>query len=519
MSGRFTSVIMLISSLRIVVGRLRRPQLSRCRWAILLIGCCASFAQSAATQSKGGATPWIDVADRRYVARFRDLLLSESRRDLEAGWALAQDLGRPVAPLLWDQAGRERSNVGKRLSLLIAALLAGGVASDERLLDFLSRQRPLLQERTMASLWLALGPRRARPRPGIVKRLLGPNKEPEDLLALAVWLAASRFPGSVGDVTPVDTGDPGMLAGAVFAGISAARSATQRHWRGAHRHSDLFIRGALLGQGWRLNLLGDEPDLLGRATRLIRTDSGASSEVRAASVLLLARTGRLETEIQQMGWQDLQVAASQSACRAALASRLRPTAMARDPEPGKLAAAYASWTPVSRVLRESAAWSADPRIRHHIAVALAARLCAATSGDPIDLVLPAVPEWSLVLWASGAPGVDLGEPADGRLASLVKLALQGRAARAAVGRELEQTLWRWGSHPGLAPWQLERGLVRDLLLVGSREGGRYQPELDAHLRYSPTGLDRDDSFFDLAAALYDFTGRRRRSVPEEYRLY
>ena len=104
--------------------------------------------------------------------------MSDARRDLEAGWALAQDLGRPVAPLLWDQARREGSNVDKRLALLIAALLAGGVSGDDRLFDFMSQQKPLLQERTMASLWIALGPRRNRPRPDVVKRLLGPNCDP-----------------------------------------------------------------------------------------------------------------------------------------------------------------------------------------------------------------------------------------------------------------------------------------------------------------------------------------------------
>ena len=80
-------------------------------------------------------------------------------------------------------------------------------------------------------------------------------------------------------------------------------------------------------------------------------------------------------------------------------------------------------------------------------------------------------------------------------------------------------LWRWGSHPRIGPWRAERELIRDLLLVGSRAGTRYQPELPSHLRYFATGLDRDDAFFDLASALYEFTARQRTSVPSEHRLF
>ena len=52
------------------------------------------------------------------MSRFRDLLLSDTRSDLEVGWALAQDLGRPMAPLLWDQVIREGANVDKRLEYI-----------------------------------------------------------------------------------------------------------------------------------------------------------------------------------------------------------------------------------------------------------------------------------------------------------------------------------------------------------------------------------------------------------------
>ena len=80
-------------------------------------------------------------------------------------------------------------------------------------------------------------------------------------------------------------------------------------------------------------------------------------------------------------------------------------------------------------------------------------------------------------------------------------------------------LWRWGSHPRVGVWRAERQLIRDLLLVGSRSGARYQPERPPHLRYFATGLDRDDSFFDLASALYEFTRRPRTPVPLAHRIF
>ena len=205
------------------------------RASLLLIGCLGVAPQMAAAQSLDRDGPWISEADRRYTTRFQALLLSGGIRDVTVGWELAADLGRPVAPLLWRLVERERSNVEKRLALMTAALIAGGAAEDARLFSYLEKEKAMLPERVMASLWVALGPARSRPRSDMVRRFLGPNREPETLLAVAVRLAAARFPGAADSVAQLESSDPGLLAAAVFACMPASRSAAARQWRGEVR--------------------------------------------------------------------------------------------------------------------------------------------------------------------------------------------------------------------------------------------------------------------------------------------
>ena len=108
---------------------------------------------------------------------------------------------------------------------------------------------------------------------------------------------------------------------------------------------------------------------------------------------------------------------------------------------------------------------------------------------------------------------------DPQLQTALELVADGRMPRAALRQVLEEALWRWGSHPGLAPWQHERLLVRDLLLSGSNAGGgKYQAHVQPDRRYYPTGLDRNDGFFVVAVALYEFMIRPRAPLPPEHRL-
>ena len=61
-------------------------------------------------------------------------------------------------------------------------------------------------------------------------------------------------------------------------------------------------------------------------------------------------------------------------------------------------------------------------------------------------------------------------------------------------------------------------LVRDLLLLGSRQGGKYMPHRWSGQRYFAAGIDKDDAFFNIAVPLWDFLSRPRLPLPPEYRL-
>lgn len=495
------------------------PAPSPRRWAsALLIGCLLTSPQIASGQSPSEQDPWIRAGDRRYERRFRALLIEESSRDLRAGWLLAQRLGRPVVPMLWALLDSERSNVERRLAVLGAALVAGGAAEDERLFAFLDQDRAMLPERVMASLWIALGPKRTRSMRGALERILGPNKEPEELLAVAARLACARAQPDAPPSAPLVSDDPGLLAAAAFSGMPVARTFAERQWRSQHRDASLFRRAAFLADRRAVGHPEREPALLERAQRALKERSVGGAKERDAAVLLLAAAAALDAQQPGLDWRQLRIVASQPASETFLRSKLQPTPLARDPQPERLAAAFALRMPMEQVVRSRDTWGQDSRICSSVAVALAARLCVAPEEVSLDFDLPGVPEWAFVKWAAGGPFEVQGEIRDPRLAKLAAVLANGRASVEAVRQELELALWRWRSHPSLAVWQLERALVRDLLLVGSRSGGKYAPGIAPHLRYFPAGLDRDDSFFDVAVALFEFTGASPGPVPSEHRL-
>jgi hypothetical protein len=120
--------------------------------------------------------------------------------------------------------------------------------------------------------------------------------------------------------------------------------------------------------------------------------------------------------------------------------------------------------------------------------------------------------------ASGARATGDGTVADPQLQASLELCRQGRLPRGALRTHLEEAMWRAGSHPRLAPFELERALVRDLLLSGSNPGNKYQMLVRLHQRYSPSGMDRNDPFFALAVPVFDFLAKPRSPMPAEHRL-
>lgn len=494
------------------------------RW-IVAIGTLGALPQAAICQdfppaSTGGAG-WIGPREERFRDRFRQTLLAVPTRDLASGWQLASDLGRPTVPLLWDLLQAERSNVERRLAVLAAAILAGGTNEDERLFAWLDQQRPMLEERVLAAMLVALGPRRTRPVPGFWSKLQGPGKSTEQILTIAVRLAAARVPGLDGTAPTVLDDDPGIAAATVYTGTSISPVLANKLGRNStERHAELFWRATLLC-GARQVAEGQPvtESLVARAREFSALSGDQFAAVRAAAMLFRVRARDVRAEGNRPDARLLHVATSDIASARLLRGWLAPAAQPRDEEPHRLAVTYALSREVAEVVADRATWSADPRIDEHVAVALAWRLLGDDAKTPIDVALPTVPEWNFVRWASGASIDASAEVADPRLARALVLAAAGRMPRSAMRAALEEALWRWGSHPGLVTWEQERLLVRDLLLVGSNPGGsKYVPHVVAEQRYRPTGIGPDDTFFRVASSVFDFVTRPPGPLPAEYRI-
>lgn len=459
--------------------------------------------------------------DSRFRERFAALLFPGARLDLAAGWQLATSLGRPAVPLLWDMLRAEQADDGRRFVTLAAALLAGGPAEDARLFAWLDPQKPMLEERTLANLVLALGPQRSRPVPDLWSRCLGSGK-PDLLLHVAARLAAARFPDSAANAPAFVGDDPGVAAACAFAGLAVPLSVATR-WgsvKSSERHAELYWRGAMLGAARRWRAGERQQDaVLDLARELLAGKGEASPDVLAAAAWLGARAGFLRPEGGELDARLLAVATADAGSAQRFVEQLTAAARPRDQEPQRLAVAYALAKPIPRVLEERAVWGADPNIQGHVALALAWRLLGSAPAEPIRVAMPNVPEWSFVRWASGAGFEPQGRLADPALQMAAQLCADGRIDRAALRDRIEQALWLQGSHPGLEAWQQERRFVRDLLLAGSNWGrGKYQPQVRLDLCYFPTGLDRNDDFFPRAVALFDFLAVPRLPIPAEHRL-
>lgn len=459
-------------------------------------------------------------ADDKVRDRFRHFLLAVPTRDLSAGWQLATDLGQPAVPLLWDMLKAERSDVGQRLRLLAAAMFAGGPLEDERLFAWLALQKPMLEERTLAALVLAMGPMRTRAVPNFWTRLLGGQKEPELILAIGARLASVRFPGSAEGAPVIAVNDPGLVAATAFAGLPVPASMEDRWWnlRATERHAELVWRGGMLGAARTLDRSPRGQDSwLERATEVMRLPEGPAAS-RAVAVWLRACGRDLRPEGSPLDVAMLQVATSDIAGAMRLQPWLGPVPQPRDDAPQRLAVAYALSRRPETVIAERALWLPDSRIARHIAMALAWSIAGEAKPAPVDIHVPDLPEWDFVRRVSGCRADGERASDDPALQALLDLCRQDRISQTALRRSLEEALWRGGSHPRLSAVELEHALIRDLLLAGSNPGNKYQSHLRQDLRYSPGGMDRNDAFFAIAVAAFEFCAEPRSPMPAEHRL-
>jgi hypothetical protein len=464
---------------------------------------------------------YVSPADGRARERFRTLLLVDNPQ-LEAGWQLAQQIGRTATPLLWDMLKDEKPSQQRRLALLMAIAQAGGPAEDDRILEYLEqigKNDDSVAERVLACLWMALGPDRARPVSKYWPRVL-PRRSPHQVLRIATNLAAARL-GAAADaprVLPED--DTGILASAAFAGIAVPESAAGllMNPSAGDRHADLFRRGALLGalRGGALEESGDRARVLA-SLRPFDAD-GQPDPLRQVVALVRGRAQDARADGPQPPWHLLVLLAADPGSASQLQPWLRPEPSSLADDQPTLAVEYAFAHEPAIVVRDRGVWGEKPTVRHHVAVALALQLLRRRERLAVDATLPGVPEWFFVRWAGGGPARKDATIDDPELERAALLAEAGRLPLEAARTVLEEALWRWRSHPGRGLFDAERLLVRDLLLTGSHAGKEFRPSVAVERCYFATGIDQTDEFFRIAIRAFKFLGSPTPPIPPACRL-
>jgi len=483
----------------------------------LVIGVLAVMPQRIVAQH---ATLLLPPGSEEFRDRFKELLMKPSGTRLAQGWQLAAELGPVVAPVLWDLHDSQRSDLRLRLQLLPGAVLAGGIGGDERLLrQVVADSKVDLDERVMALLLLATGP--AREAPLDVFSAMGRNRS--TFAVIAEYLAAARTPkGGSGAPSPADA-DVGVLAAAIAAGAPATDAALEKYFKPepAPKFASLVWRGYFLG---RLRDGGVDPDPAGDALLLQRARDvlllpAAPAEAKACAALLLSRSGKDTGLKARPSWELLQCLLSCSNAAALHKDWVGPQPGPRDDEPARLAVEYVLGRPPAEVLREGDVlrWTSAPRVAQHVAVALALRLLDGSQPPPPLPPAPAgLPEWFWIAWATGQTELPTMTSSDAALAQAALLAATGRLPRPAARILLEDTLWRWGSHPGLCLREAQLLLVRDLLLTGTSPGMKYGGQRE---RYQPKGMQIDNDLARVGVEFFDFVfSRPRLPVSRECRL-
>ncbi len=462
---------------------------------------------------------WLAGRTDKVKAEITRLLLVSPSRDLAAGWRLCEGLGQPAAPLLWEMVEAERSNLQRRLALLVGAMLAGGGQEDRRLVAWLGQPRPVFEERCLLALVVALGPPRGRPLDDYFSLAVGGNRTPEQFLAIAARLAAARVPSAVAALPVVAGGDPGLAGASAYCGAGVAPRTAEALWnlRNPDEHGELFWRGSMLGLARSEVGTGTA---LARARELRMLTGTGHTAARATAAIALARHGQAVGSETRPDWDEVLPWVVDQRSAMQVRDWLAPETPARVANPGRLAVAYALSRSPEEVLADRAIWLADPRVRSHVAIALAWQLAGREAQSAPAVGEADLPEWDLVRCCAGLrPLGRQPSPDDPQLAAAQRLLVDGRLSVTAARDLCEDTLWRWGSHPGLTRWEQERLLIRDLLLVGSHQGGsKYLPHVPPVARYRATGLGPDSPFYDLGVALYDFLAAPRLPVPKGYTL-
>jgi hypothetical protein len=460
------------------------------------IGCGTAAAQSGQGQSPGpdGVGRWLAAArDASLDERFADAL--RSARDGVAAelWRAAREVGPAGSAALWRLLGAT-TNDEATLQILTAIVACGGTAEDERLARWAEASGRSARERAFAAFLTAVGPRRDSACPEWLVGARGASA----FHAIAHLCAASRYAAAT-DAAEFDAGqDPGLAGAAAFAAVPLRQRGGQS-LRG-DRHEALYWRGALLGatrREWNATIRE-------RALALRAMPGDGNASLRAVAWWAAALAGDASPADARPDADCLAALAGDAAVRARFAEWFDGVIGPRDERPERIAVAHALTQPLARVLARDAAWATAPDVAPQVVVAVAARLATSTGERP---ALPSERAWSPAHVAVGRPCDDAAMAAatdDARLRAAMRARAEGRLDAAGYARALLDRLWRWGSHPDLAGWRLEREFVRDVLLAGSQAGGgRFQPHVPPALRYLPEGMGRSDPWFRVAVAAYE----------------
>ncbi len=465
------------------------------------IGLAAALSQLVSAQA-----PASDGSGVLAAAESRDDFLGRKMRaafvgrdvDLAAGWDVAATLGPAACPVLWRLLDGLAAGES-RYAVLGALCAAGGAGEDERMLRWIDAPGRSSRDRLFVAYLLALGPDRTSPRANLLARLRGQS----DLSEVVALMAVARFPGPEGMSEVSGDGDLGRAAAALFAG-SPLRAAPPR----GERHEGLFWRGAFLGAARN----SATATLRNRAMAWQSEPGDGAAATRRAALWLLAQSGQGQAWTVRPDDDTLEVLTGDPLARRNLAAWLTVPPRSRSEPSSALVVAHVLASPLADLLATRPEWAARPEGRP-AALALAFRaLVEGASGQPPPW--PEVPEWAMVRLACGSrdpvpPGV--ADAPAGRAAALFAA---GRLPAADFADALELAVWRAGAHTGLVPWRLERELLRDLVLAGSQEGGgKYQPHVPTEQRYFAKGLDRDEPWYDVAVAFFEWSSRPRGPVP------
>lgn len=467
-------------------------------------------------QSDAALVATVPIEDPTFRRRFETLLFDPRAADLALGWRLARSLGPAVGPLLWDLHGDERLDKRRWVALLAALATNRGVV-DDRVYAAIENKTA---EQFLCCLWIALGDPLQSPRPTFWGDVLGRRSAPSSALQVAALLASARVPEAAGNAPVVRSSEVGLLAAAAVAGARAQASLYVPFHRvtAAPAHAELVWRGEFVGALLGAAAVPDE--LRDLAREVFALPGPADAPWRLAAATLLARAGALDPGTVRPTWRQLCAMIVDQPSAEALARWLGPLPEPLEREhPEPLAVAYALAHPIATVLEQRAQWGGEPLVARHVAVALAWRLLGEQGAQPIDFGLPNVPEWYLVRWASGSRVDKAATIDDPVLEQAAMLAKDQRIDRATMRRVLEETLWRWGGHPGLAVFEAHRLIVRDLLLTGSYTGMKYEKVRRAHDVYLPDGFGRENVLYELAAVpAFEFFSAPTLPIPRECRL-